>query len=106
MSDADILGGVRTPVGRYGGSLSHIHTDDLLGRTIVAPCERVGVALDRIGDIARWAAPAAGYPDSVPAITVNRFCASSLSCAISIAHPIRSDELSGRDHNLCAARGP
>ena len=65
---------------------------------MVAACERVGVPLDRIediaagcvnpahegmGDIARWAALAAGFPDSVPAITVNRFCASSLSGAIS-----------------------
>ena len=31
MTDAFVLGGVRTPVGRYGGSLSHIRTDDLLG---------------------------------------------------------------------------
>jgi acetyl-CoA acetyltransferase family protein len=108
MTDAFVLGGVRTPVGRYGGSLSHIRTDDLLGRTMVAACERVGVALDRIediaagcvnpahegmGDIARWAALAAGFPDSVPAATVNRFCASSLTCAIQIAHAIRSEEL-------------
>jgi acetyl-CoA acetyltransferase family protein len=108
MTDAFVLGGVRTPVGRYGGSLSHIRTDDLLGQTMVATCERVGVPLERIeditagcvnpahegmGDIARWAALAAGFPDSVPAITVNRFCASSLSGAISIAHAIRSDEL-------------
>lgn len=109
MTDAFVLGGVRTPVGRYGGSLSHLRVDDLLGRTMVAACTRVGVPLDRIedivagcvnpahegmGDIARWAALAAGFPDSVPAITVNRFCASSLSAAISIAHAIRSDELS------------
>ena len=109
MTDAYVLGGVRTPVGRYAGGLSHIRTDDLLGETMVAACERVGVPLDRIedivagcvnpahegmGDIARWAALAAGFPDSVPAITVNRFCASSLSGAISIAHAIRSDELS------------
>src|SRR4030088_1973083 len=109
MSDAFILGGVRTPVGRYGGSLAHIRTDDLLGQTMVWACERVGVPLDRIediavgcvnpahegmGDIARWGALAAGFPDSVPAITVNRFCASSMSGAISIAHAIRSDELS------------
>jgi acetyl-CoA acetyltransferase family protein len=108
MADAFVLGGVRTPVGRYGGALSHIRTDDLLGRTMVAACERVGVPLERIedivagcvnpahegmGDIARWAALAAGFPDSVPAITVNRFCASSLSGAISIAHAIRSGEL-------------
>jgi acetyl-CoA acetyltransferase family protein len=108
MTDAFILGGVRTPVGRYGGSLSHIRVDDLLGATMVAACERVGVELERIedisagcvnpahegmGDIARWAALAAGFPDSVPAQTVNRFCASSLSGAISIAHAIRSEEL-------------
>src|SRR3954464_11907881 len=108
MTDAFVFGGVRTPVGRYGGSLAHIRTDELLGQTMVAACERVGVPLDRVedivagcvnpahegmGDIARWAALAAGFPDSVPAITVNRFCASSLSGAISIAHAIRSDEL-------------
>ena len=108
MTDAFVLGGVRTPVGRYGGSLSHLRTDDLLGQTMAWACERVEVPLERIeditagcvnpahegmGDVARWAALAAGFPDSVPAITVNRFCASSLSGAISIAHAIRSDEL-------------
>jgi acetyl-CoA acetyltransferase family protein len=109
MTDAFVLGGVRTPVGRYGGSLSHIRVDDLLGGTMVAACERVGVPLERVeditagcvnpahegmGDIARWAALAAGFPDSVPAVTVNRFCASSLTGAISLAHAIRGDELS------------
>jgi acetyl-CoA acetyltransferase family protein len=109
MADAFVLGGVRTPVGRYGGSLSHIRTDDLLGQTMVAACEKVGVPLERIediaagcvnpahegmGDIARWGALAAGFPDSVPAVTVNRFCASSLSGAIQVAHAIRAGELS------------
>jgi len=108
MTDALILGGVRTPVGRYGGSLSHLRTDDLLGQAMVWACERVGVDLDRVediaagcvnpahegmGDIGRWAAMAAGFPDTVPAATVNRFCASSLTCAIQIAHAIRAGEL-------------
>jgi acetyl-CoA acetyltransferase family protein len=97
MTDAFILGGVRTPVGRYGGSLSHIRTDDLLGQTMVWACERVGVALERIEDIAAGCVNPAhegmGFPDSVPAATVNRFCASSLTCAIQISHAIRSDEL-------------
>ncbi len=108
MKDAFILGGVRTPVGRYGGSLSHLRTDDLLGQTMVAACERVGVPLEAIeditagcvnvahegmGDIARWGALAVGFPDSVPAVTVNRFCASSLTGAINIAHAIRCNEL-------------
>ena len=76
MSEAFVLGGVRTPFGRYGGALSHVRTDDLLGRTMVAACERVGVPLGRIeditggcvntahegmGDIARWGALAAGF---------------------------------------------
>ena len=108
MTDAFVLGGVRTPVGKYGGSLSHVRTDDLLGQTMVWACERVGVDLDRIediaagcvnvahegmGDIARWGALAAGFPDSVPAATVNRFCASSLTCAIQISHAIKAGEL-------------
>jgi acetyl-CoA acetyltransferase len=80
--------------GSTGGSLSHLRLDDLLGLSMVAACERAGVPLDRvddiaagcvntahegIGDVARWAALAAGFPESVPAITMNRFCASSLS---------------------------
>ncbi len=108
MTDALILGGVRTPFGRYGGALSHIRTDDLFGRTMVWACERVGVPLDAIediaggcvnvahegmGDVARWGALAAGFPDSVPAATINRFCASSLTATINISHAIRSDEL-------------
>jgi acetyl-CoA acetyltransferase family protein len=108
MTDALILGGVRTPFGRYGGALSHIRTDDLFGRTMVWACERVGVPLDAIediaggcvnvahegmGDVARWGALAAGFPDSVPAATINRFCASSLTGAINISHAIRSGEL-------------
>jgi acetyl-CoA acetyltransferase family protein len=109
VTDAFVLGGVRTPVGRYAGSLSHIRVDDLLGRTMVWACEHVGIELDRIedivagcvnpahegmGDIARWGALAAGFPDSVPAITVNRFCASSLSGAIQTGHAIKAGELS------------
>ncbi|HEY1828410.1 MAG TPA: beta-ketoacyl synthase N-terminal-like domain-containing protein, partial [Acidimicrobiales bacterium] len=108
MTDAFILGGVRTPVGRYGGALSSFRTDDLLGNTFKAACEKVGVPLERVeditggcvnvahegmGDIARWGALAAGFPDSVPAVTVNRFCASSLTGAINIAHAIRCGEL-------------
>ena len=108
MTDAFVLGGVRTPVGRYGGALSHFRTDDLLGQTMVAACERVNVPLEKIediaagcvnvahegmGDIARWGALAAGFPDSVPAVTINRFCASSLTAAISIGHAIQCDEL-------------
>ncbi|HEX4110709.1 MAG TPA: thiolase family protein [Solirubrobacteraceae bacterium] len=108
MSDAMILGGVRTPVARYGGSLSHLRTDDLLGLVLRGACERADLPLDAVqdiaagcvnvahegmGDIARWSALAAGFPDSVPAYTVNRFCASSLTCAINISYAIRAGEI-------------
>lgn len=108
MTDAFVLGGVRTPFARYGGSLSHLRTDDLLGMALTGACERVGVPPEAIEDIVagcvnpahegmglvgRWAALAAGFPDSVPASTINRFCGSSLSATISVAHAIRADDL-------------
>jgi acetyl-CoA acetyltransferase family protein len=106
---AVILGGARTPIGRYGGSLSRIRTDDLLGIALTSACERAGVAPgdveeiaagavnvahEGMGDVARWAALAAGFPDHVPAYTVNRFCASSLTATVNIANSIAVGELS------------
>ena len=103
MTDAFVLGGVRTPFARYGSSLSHIRADDLLGMTMKGACERVGVGLDQVedivagcvnpahegmGDVARWAALAAGFPDSVAGVTINRFCGSSLSATVNVAHAI------------------
>ena len=108
MTDAFVLGGVRTPFTRYGGSLSHIRLDDLLGLAMTGACERVGVGLDQIedvvagcvnpahegmGDVARWAALAAGFPDSVAGATINRFCASSLSATVQLAHAIKAGDL-------------
>ncbi|MEV0464938.1 thiolase family protein [Nocardia tengchongensis] len=108
MTEAFVLGGVRTPFARYGGSLSHIRADDLLGITMKGACERVGVGLDQIedivagcvnpahegmGDVARWAALAAGFPDTVAGATINRFCGSSLSATINVAHAIKAGDL-------------
>jgi acetyl-CoA acetyltransferase len=42
---------VRTPFAHYGGSLSHLRLDDLLGMTIRGACEHVGVPLEQIEDI-------------------------------------------------------
>jgi acetyl-CoA acetyltransferase len=78
MTDVFVFGGVRTPLIRYAGSLPHIRLDDLLGMTLLGACERAGVEMDQIediaagvnpaheglGDVARWAAMAAGLPDS------------------------------------------
>src|ERR1700737_694377 len=108
MTEAYVLGGVRTPFAKYGGSLSHIRLDDLLGMVMVGACERVGIARDQVedvvagcvnpahegmGDLARWAALAAGFPDSVAGATINRFCASSLSALVSVSHAIKAGDL-------------
>src|ERR1700742_2301621 len=88
--------------------MSHVRLDDLLGLTLAGACQRVGVAPDQIedivagcvnpahegmGDVGRWAALAAGFPDSVAGATINRFCASSLSATIQIAHAIKAGDL-------------
>lgn len=108
MTDAFVLGGTRTPFARYGGSLSHVRTDDLLGMTMKGACERLGVPLDQVedivagcvntahegmGDIGRWGALAAGFPDSVPGATINRFCGSSVSATVNISHAIKAGDL-------------
>lgn len=108
MTEAYVLGGTRTPFTRYGGTLSGIRTDDLLGMTMKGACDRLGVPLDAVedivagcvnpahegmGDIARWAALAAGFPDTAAGVTVNRFCGSSLSAAVTISHAIKAGDL-------------
>ena len=108
MTDAFVLGGVRTPFARYGGSLSHLRTDDLLGMTMRGACDQVGISLEQIedivagcvnsahegmGDVARWAALAAGFPDGVAGATINRFCGSSVSATVNISHAIMAGDL-------------
>lgn len=108
MTEAYILGGVRTAFARYGSSLSHIRPDDLLGLTMRGACERVGIdpvrvqdvlagcvntAHEAMGDVARWGALTAGFPDSVAGATINRYCGSSLNAVASIAHAIKAGDL-------------
>ncbi|MGJ5895651.1 thiolase family protein [Streptomyces niveiscabiei] len=94
MRDAVIVEAVRTPVGkgRPGGSLSHVHPVDLLAHTLRTLVDRSGIdpaliddviggTVDQVGEQAmnttRYAALAAGLPESVPATTVDRQCGSS-----------------------------
>jgi acetyl-CoA acyltransferase len=94
MRDAVIIDAVRTPVGRGkpGGALSGLHPVDLHAHAIRTLVERTGIdpvlvddvisgAVGQIGEqsanTARWAALAAGLPESVPAVTVDRQCGSS-----------------------------
>ncbi len=91
MGEAVIIDAVRTPVGRRGGALSQWHPVDLLGHTIATLVERAGVdgaliddviagcvlpAGEQSGNIGRHAVLAAGLPESVPAVTIDRACGS------------------------------
>jgi acetyl-CoA C-acetyltransferase len=90
--EAYLVEGVRTPVGRRGGGLAGIHPADLGAHVIRALVQRSGVdplAVDDVvfgcvdtlgpqaGDIARTAWLAAGLPEEVPGVTVDRQCGSS-----------------------------
>ena len=92
MSEAYIVEAVRTPVGRRNGGLAATHPADLAAHPLQALVERAGVdpgaiddvvlgCLDNIGaqagDIARTAALAAGFPESVPGVTIDRQCGSA-----------------------------
>ncbi|MCG2623092.1 acetyl-CoA C-acyltransferase [Arthrobacter sp. I2-34] len=105
MAEAFLIGGARTPVGRYGGSLSPVRPDDLAALTVRAAVERAGIdpaVVDEVilgnangageenRNVARMAWLLAGYPDSVPGITVNRLCASGLSAVIMASHMVKA----------------
>jgi acetyl-CoA acetyltransferase family protein len=93
MNEAVIVAALRTPIGRYGGALAGVRPDDLLALTFKALVERTGIDPKLIDDVhagcgnqagednrdvARMAALLAGFPVTVPGITVNRNCASAL----------------------------
>jgi acetyl-CoA C-acetyltransferase len=92
VAEAYIIEAVRTPAGRRGGELSHVHPADLGAHVITALLNRVDVdptdvedvifgCVDTVGpqagDIARTSWLAAGFPEQVPGVTVDRQCGSS-----------------------------
>ncbi|GAA0622849.1 acetyl-CoA C-acetyltransferase [Streptomyces crystallinus] len=92
MAEAYVIEAVRTPVGRRGGGLADVHPADLGAHVLTALVERSGIdaaavddvvfgCLDAVGpqagDIARTAWLAAGLPQEVPGVTVDRQCGSS-----------------------------
>ena len=106
MTEAFLIGGARTPVGRYGGALSSVRPDDLAALMIRAAVERADIdpgTVDEVvlgnangageenRNVARMAWLLAGYPDRVPGITVNRLCASGLSAIITASHMVKAD---------------
>jgi len=110
MSEAFICDAIRTPFGRYGGSLSSVRADDLGAIPIKALMERnVGVDWGAVDDVvygcanqagednrnvARMALLLAGIPQEVPGATVNRLCGSSMDAIGVAARAIKCGEAS------------
>jgi len=108
MTEAYLCDGVRTPIGRYGGALASVRTDDLAAIPLKALVSRnAGVdwsALDDVyygcanqagednRNVARMVVLLAGLPESVPAATVNRLCGSSMDAVALCARAIRAGE--------------
>ncbi len=108
MTEAYICDAIRTPIGRFGGSLATIRADDLAALPIKALMERnPGVdwaAVDEVylgcanqagednRNVARMGLLLAGLPDSVPGSTVNRLCGSGLDAVALAARTLKTGE--------------
>ncbi len=108
MSQAFLIDGIRTPIGRFTGTLSPVRTDDLAAHVLREllvrhpnlPAEAIDDVIlgcaNQAGEdnrnVARMALLLAGLPWSVPGETVNRLCASGMSAAIHAFRAIRADE--------------
>lgn len=110
MSDALLCDAIRTPIGRYGGTLATVRADDLAALPLKALMERnPGVDWEQVDDIifgcanqagednrnvARMAGLLAGLPVAVPGTTVNRLCGSGMDAIGLAARSIKSGETS------------
>lgn len=106
LPEVVIVGAARTPIGRYGGSLRNVHPAELGAVAVRAALERAGVALDEVDEVlighgrqagsgpnpARQVGRRAGLPDSVPAQTINKACASSMQAIATGAQSIMIGE--------------
>jgi acetyl-CoA acyltransferase len=108
MSEAFICDYVRTPIGRFGGSLASVRADDLGAVPLKALMERhKDIDLEAIDDVvfgcanqagednrnvARMALLLAGFPVSVTGTTINRLCGSGMDAVIAAARAIKADE--------------
>jgi 3-oxoadipyl-CoA thiolase len=107
VTEAFLVGGVRTPMGRYGGALSGVRPDDLAALVLAEAVARTGVdpgAIDMVlfgaanqagednRNVARMASLLAGLPDHVPGVTVNQLCASGLAAVTLAAQSIKAGE--------------
>src|ERR1700704_2013638 len=109
MGDVFICDAVRTPIGRFGGSLAKVRADDLAAAPIKALMARhpkldwsavdegyfgsANQAGEDNRNVARMALLLAGLPETVPGVTLNRLCASGLDAVGAAARAIRAGGL-------------
>jgi 3-oxoadipyl-CoA thiolase len=109
MREVFICDYIRTPIGRHGGALAKLRTDDLAAVPLTALLARnpnlYATQIEEIWfgcanqagednrNVARMASLLAGYPESVPGVTVNRLCASGMEAIISAARAIKTGEM-------------
>jgi 3-oxoadipyl-CoA thiolase len=109
MRDVFVCDAVRTPIGRFGGSLAKVRTDDLAAvpiKALMARNPKVDwAAIEEVSfgcanqagednrNVARMALLLAGLPETVPGMTVNRLCASGLDAVGGMARAIRAGEI-------------
>ncbi|MHA6616358.1 thiolase family protein [Pseudonocardia sp. DLS-67] len=107
MRDAVVVDAVRTPIGKRRGALSGVHAADLSAEVLTALVERTGVdpatvddvvwgCVSQVGDqssnIGRFAVLAAGWPEHVPGVTINRACGSSQQAVDFAAQAVMSGQ--------------
>src|SRR5215207_6254351 len=107
INEAWIVGAVRTPIGRHGGTLSSVRPDDLGALVLEALVERTGVPPEEVEDVymgcanqagednrnvARMSLLLAGFPEEIAGATVNRLCGSGLEAVASAARAIMLGE--------------
>ena len=107
VTEAWIVGAVRTPIGRHGGALSPVRPDDLAALTLEALMERTGVPPEEVEDVymgcanqagednrnvARMALLLAGFPEHIGGTTINRLCGSGLDAVANAARAIMLGE--------------
>lgn len=107
MPEAFLIGGARTPVGRYGGALASVRPDDLAALVVAEAIARADIpahAIDEVilgganqagednRNVARMSVLLAGLPDDIPGITVNRLCASGMSAVIMASQMVKAGD--------------
>src|ERR1700740_1169372 len=121
MEDIVIVGAVRTPIGKFGGTLAKTPASELGATVIRAVLERAGVKPDQVSEVimgqvltggsgqnpARQSLIKAGLPSAIPGMTINKVCGSGLKAVMLAANAVIAGDadiiVAGGQENMSAA---